>query len=53
MRRLYRAHIPEDLHEVIRGAQLGAPTGMPTTRASDGYLHARAMTLHEHDIYWP
>jgi general stress protein 26 len=39
-RRLYTAHILADLHEVIRGAQ----TGMLTTRASNGCLHARAMT---------
>jgi len=30
----------EGLHKVIKGAQ----TGMLTTRASDGHLHARAMT---------
>lgn len=30
----------KDLHEVIKAAQ----TGMLTTRASDGYLHSRAMT---------
>ncbi|KAI0298521.1 hypothetical protein BC826DRAFT_997819 [Russula brevipes] len=30
----------EGLHKVIQGAQ----TGMLTTRASDGHLHARAMT---------
>ena len=29
-----------DLHEVVRGAQVG----MLTTRASNGCLHARAMT---------
>lgn len=30
----------EDLHKLVQGAQ----TGMLTTRASDGQLHARAMT---------
>jgi general stress protein 26 len=35
-----RSHFRADLHKVIKGAQ----TGMLTTRASDGHLHARAMT---------
>ena len=39
-RRLYSTHIIVDLHEVVRGAQ----AGMLTTRASNGCLHARAMT---------
>jgi len=30
----------DDLHKLVKGAQ----TGMLTTRASDGHLHARAMT---------
>ena len=39
VRRLYSAYILADLHEVVRGAQ----TGMLTSRASNGCLHARAM----------
>jgi len=39
-RRPRRSHIPVDLHKLVEGAQ----TGMLTTRASDGCLHARAMT---------
>jgi hypothetical protein len=35
-----QSHFPTDLHKVIQNAQ----TGMLTTRASDGHLHARAMT---------
>lgn len=34
------SHCLADLHRLVRGAQ----TGMLTTRASDGHLHARAMT---------
>jgi hypothetical protein len=35
-----KTHYPADLHKIIRDAQ----TGMLTTRASNGYLHSRAMT---------
>ena len=34
------SHFLADLHKVIKNAQ----TGMLTTRAADGHLHARAMT---------
>ena len=37
---LHNTNTLADLHEVIKGAQ----TGMLTTRASNGCLHARAMT---------
>ena len=35
-----------DLNTIIQGAQ----TGMLTTRASDGHLHSRAMTLARREV---
>jgi hypothetical protein len=37
---LLESHFQADLHKLVQGAQ----AGMLTTRASDGQLHARAMT---------
>lgn len=43
----FGAHILVDLHEVIQAAE----TGMLTTRASNGCLHARAMTPLGRELY--